>query len=99
MPDTTRTPASHTNEPIAFDERARRVLELRRQVRAGTYRPDAKLVARAILSKWFALGLELEREAARPATEAAADRARFTGRFIVEKSPVVKEEAGRERTA
>ena len=99
MPDTTRTHDSHSKEPIAFDERARRVLELRRQVRSGTYRPDPQVVARAILSEWFALGLELEREGTPPAVESASERAQFAGRFIVEKSPVVKEFKGRERTA
>ena len=99
MPDTTRTPDSHTNEPIAFDERARRVLELRRQVRAGKYRPDPELIARAILSEWFARGLELEREAAPPTLETASERQKLAGRFVVEKSPAVSDDTGRERTA
>jgi hypothetical protein len=97
MPDTTRTPDS--NEPIAFDERTRRVLELRRRVRAGTYRPDPELVARAILSEWFALGLELEREAAPPTLETAAKRQNLAGRFLVEKSPAVSDDTGRGLTA
>jgi hypothetical protein len=35
---------------VPFDDRARRVIELREQVRAGAYRPDPREVARAILA-------------------------------------------------
>ena len=100
MADTTRTPGSNSNEPIAFDERTRRVLALRKQVREGTYRPDPTQVARAILSEWFAMGLELERETPMPAVHSAADRQQLAGRFLVEKSLVeVVDGAGRELTA
>jgi hypothetical protein len=44
----TAEPTSPTIVP--FDDRARRVIELREQVRAGAYRPDPWEVARAILA-------------------------------------------------
>jgi hypothetical protein len=44
----TAEPTSPTIVP--FDDRARRVIELREQVRAGAYRPDPREVARAILA-------------------------------------------------
>ena len=74
MPDTSRTPASRPTEPIPFDERSRRVLELTRQVREGLYRPDPEEVARAILREWFEFGLELEREASPALLERPASR-------------------------
>ena len=99
MADTTRTPGSNPKEPIAFDERTRRVLELRRQVRAGMYRPDPELVAQAILSEWFAMGLELERETPVPSAATHAERQQLASRFVVEKSAVVLETSSEERTA
>lgn len=99
MSDTSRTPESNSKEPIPFDERARRVLELKRQVKAGLYRPDAGEVARAILAQWFELGLELEREARQSAVAKAADWQRTTSRFIVEKTAAGADEAEATRTA
>lgn len=88
MADTTRTPDSTpSSEPIAFDKRTRRVMELRKQVQAGTYRPDAHDVARAILDEWAANG-----DAPRPGPQAPpvatpAERKAAAARFMVEKSP------------
>jgi hypothetical protein len=99
MADTSRTPVSNSKEPIPFDERARRVLELKRQVKAGLYRPDPGEVARAILAQWFELGLELEREAQRPAAAAVSDWQRTASHFIVEKTAPAADESEASRTA
>jgi hypothetical protein len=87
MPDTTRTPAFPPAEPIPFDQRARRVLELKRQIREGSYRPDSRSIARAILAHWFAVGLEVEREADQSSLESADERRRAAARFVVPQSP------------
>jgi hypothetical protein len=86
MTDTTRTPAQRPTEPLAFDDRTRRVLELKRRIREGTYRPEARHIARAILSHWFALGLELERDQARPPVETPRERREVALRFVVARS-------------
>ena len=99
MTDTPRTPNGHSNEPIPFDERARRVLELKRQVKAGLYRPDPKDVARAILAHWFELGLELERETTVSKSAAPADAREFASRFLVENTAVAAQEEETTRTA
>jgi|GEM_PF-4733732 len=83
MLDTTRTPASELPEPIPFDQRMRRVLELKRQIREGTYRPDAKEIARAILAHWFALGLELENETTKAPVDTSVERRAAAARFVV----------------
>ncbi|GIW13155.1 MAG: hypothetical protein KatS3mg062_0594 [Tepidiforma sp.] len=58
---------------LPFDDRTRRVLELREQVRNGTYRPDPAEVARALLAAWApAPALD-----AAPAPSREFDRSRF----------------------
>jgi hypothetical protein len=99
MADTSHTPVSNSKEPIPFDERARRVLELKRQVKAGLYRPDPSEVARAILAQWFELGLELERETHQPAVGTASDWQRTASHFIVDKTAPAAGESESSRTA
>ncbi len=99
MADTSRTPDSNQKEPLALDERTRRVLELRKQVREGRYRPDPRTVARAILAEWFAVGLELEQEEAMPTVTTSSDRRRVAERFIVEPTPVLEAKSGCEASA
>lgn len=84
MNATPRLRNGNHGEPVAFDERTRRVLELRKQVREGTYRPDAEAIARAIVDHWMAMDSPLEEEAGLPAVETAAERREAAGRFIVE---------------
>ena len=84
MSTTNRPLSRNHSEPIALDERTRRVLELKKQIREGTYRPDPREVARAILAEWFEIGLQLEREAETPEVETAAGRRQAAARFIVE---------------
>ena len=87
MADTTRTPESTpSNEPIAFDERTRRVMELRKQVQAGTYRPDAHEIARAILEEW-AVSDALRPEPPAIPVETPSERQAAAARFVVEKTP------------
>ena len=85
MADTTRSldPLA-SREPLAFDDRARRIMELRRQVRQGTYRSDDRKIARAILDEWIADGAALAREQGLPPLETAADRREAAERFVVE---------------
>lgn len=53
MADTIPKPeVTRATEPTPFDDRTRRVMELRRQIREGTYRPDPEAVARALLREW-----------------------------------------------
>ncbi|WP_322818193.1 flagellar biosynthesis anti-sigma factor FlgM [Tepidiforma sp.] len=37
---------------VPFDDRTRRVLELRELIRRGAYQPDPQAVARALLEHW-----------------------------------------------
>jgi len=73
---------------IPFDDRTRRVLELRDLVRTGAYRPDPREIARALLAHSRAFPAPEEPEAlpgfdparfivrpAAPAADAAARRA------------------------
>ena len=93
MTDTARTPESHpTTEPVAFDERTRRVLELRKQVREGTYRPDPEEVAGAMLREWAANVRDSVPEASTTAAATSADRRALSERFVVPKSAPVWEE-------
>ncbi len=88
MADTTRTPESTpSNEPIAFDERTRRVMELRKQVQAGTYRPDAHEIAKAILEEWSVNGDALRPEPPAIPVETPSERQAAAARFVVEKTP------------
>lgn len=99
MTDTARPPVQHPAEPIAFDARTRHVMELKRQIREGTYRPDARAIARAILSHWFAIGLEIEEEAGRPPVETAQERREAGARFIVTRSEQMQDVEGKPLTA
>ena len=99
MNDTARPPVHQPAEPIAFDARTRRVLELRRQIREGTYRPDARAIARAILSHWFAVGLELEEEADRPSVGSSKERREAGARFVVARTESAAESEGKPLTA
>jgi hypothetical protein len=82
MAVTPKSPDSNTNEPVAFDERTRRVMELRRQVREGRYCPDPETIARAILREWTDLGDELTKDEP-PAAAAAGDRESAAAHFVV----------------
>jgi hypothetical protein len=79
MADTERKPQpTTTNDPMPFDERTRRVLELRRQIREGTYRPDPRAIAEALLEEWS------WHDAGSSETPAAGVNVRaMAGRFIV----------------
>jgi len=53
MADTQSKPeVARETEPTPFDDRTHRVMELRRQIREGTYRPDSGEIARALLREW-----------------------------------------------
>ncbi len=89
MADTSCTPDSNPEEAlVAFDARTRRVLELRNQVREGTYRPDPQAIAEAMLREWDLVGGLIEAaDAPLPAVETAeARRATANDRFVVEAS-------------
>lgn len=87
MDDTARTPGHNfPAEPIAFDERTRRLMELRKQVREGTYRPDAEQVARAMLREWAQLGDTAGPRETLIAVETACDRMKAAERFVVHQS-------------
>jgi len=88
MADNMRTPDENPSEPLAFDERTRRVLDLRKQIRAGTYSPDAKAVAEAMLSDWMAIGERMEAADILPHVESPSDRRAAGERFVVAKSEV-----------
>lgn len=72
-----------TREPVAFDDRTRRVMELRKQVREGTYRPDPREIAAAILGEWIAIGDVVVRDEELPTVESSADRKAVGKRFVV----------------
>jgi hypothetical protein len=83
MSDTAHTPSSNPqNEPIGFDARIRKVMELRRLVREGLYRPDAEEVARAILAEWEAVGGEVERESPPADVSTCEGRRQIAEHFI-----------------
>ncbi len=71
-------------EPIAFDGRTRRVLELRRQIAEGTYRVDHRGVAAAILRERFAIEAVFAPTAS---TTAAGDPTRDFSRFLITPVP------------
>ncbi|MCC6268622.1 MAG: flagellar biosynthesis anti-sigma factor FlgM [Dehalococcoidia bacterium] len=84
MADTTHTPDGNpANDPVPFDDRTRRVMELRKQVREGTYQRDPAEVARAILREWIANGDALGTNVAVPVVETAPQRHAAAGRFLV----------------
>lgn len=68
-------------DPVAFDVRTRRVLELRRQIEAGTYAVDHALVAAAILREHFAIEPALAPSA--PTVVGATPSVREFSRFVV----------------
>lgn len=87
MTDTLPTLDSNPSEqPIAFDARTRRVLELRKQVREGTYVLDAREVATAILAEWLAAPELDAGEQSAPSIDSAAGRRTVGARFVVAKS-------------
>ena len=86
MKDTPRTPKTSNAEPMAINERTQRVLELRRQIRAGTYRTDPQAIAAAMMAHWLV---------AADAVPAAADNPlEFAGRFLVEPTAIEPGAAG-----
>jgi hypothetical protein len=94
MADTAKTPSSNPEAAVvAFDERTRRVLELRKQVREGTYRPDPSAVAEALLREWELFSDLLdEAPALMPSVGTSMERrATAAGRFVVEPSERVDE--------
>ena len=99
MKVTTRSLESTVREPLAFDDRARRVMELRKQVREGTYRPDPREVAAAILDEWVAVGDVVVRDEVLPRVETAGERREVGGRFVVERTVVVGEGGAASRSA
>lgn len=44
--------AKATPTVVPFDDRTRRVLELRELIRSGAYQPDPQAIARALLEHW-----------------------------------------------
>ena len=89
MADTTQTRTSNSERPlVAFDERTRRVMELRRQVREGTYHPDPAAVATALMREWGFMDDLLEEVAEpMPAIETADERrAAAIDRFVIGKT-------------
>lgn len=86
MADTTQTRTSNRERDIvAFDERTRRVMELRKQVREGTYRPEPSEIATAMLREWGFMSDLLEEVAEPMPAVATADerRAAAASRFVV----------------
>ena len=85
MADTTGTPnGNFSTEPLPFDERTRRVLELRRLVREGLYQPDPHTVATAMLREWLDTA-ELTLAEIRPSVETREDRSAAAALFVVER--------------
>ena len=84
MADTPGSPKRNlSTEPLPFDERTRRVLELRRLVREGLYRPDPHEVAAAMLREWLDLS-ELTLDKPRPSVETPKERSVAAALFLVE---------------
>ncbi len=82
MADTNQTLNGNDREPVAFDDRTRRVLELRKLVREGAYHPDAGEVARAMLRE-FAVLAEITREMPPAVVDTNPNTASFAGRFVL----------------
>jgi hypothetical protein len=76
----TAVPANDTTikEPVGFDARMRRVLELREMVRQGRYVVDPGEVAAAILAEWFV---------AQSGVEPPGPPANALSRFLVPPTP------------
>lgn len=92
MTVTTYSPEYPTPEPLAFDERSRRVMELRKQVREGTYRPDPGEVALAILAEWIASGEVVLRASGDPSVETSSERRKVARRFLVQRTVAAEAE-------
>ena len=100
MTDTLHTPeCNSTEEPIAFDARTRRVLELRKQVREGSYRPDPQQIAVAILNEWLATPELSANDEAAPSIDSAEGRRTIGARFVVARSEPEEEATIATRTA
>ncbi len=100
MADTAQTLSSNIQEAVvAFDERTRRVVELRKQVREGTYRPDPAVVAAALLREWGIVGELLEEVAEPMPSVSTADerRAAAVSRFVVGRTtaPAIEAESAK----
>ena len=84
MADTAQTlTRNRVAEPLPFDDRARRVLEFRRLIREGRYRPDPREVAEALAREWGALGGQLDTA---PGPEVGQSWCEAASRFVVERS-------------
>lgn len=81
------TPNSNqpATEPVAFDARTQRVLELRRQIIEGTYEIDHHAIAAAILGEHLAIDAALA--PASPANSGPASPIRDFSRFVVIPTP------------
>lgn len=83
MADTALSPDRHSEmSVVAFDERTRRVMELRRQIKEGTYQADARSVALAMMQQWERDG-DLSEQAAPAVSTPAERRATARDRFVV----------------
>ncbi len=84
MADTKPKPElTRATDPTPFDDRTRRVMELRRQIREGQYQPDPEAIARALLREW-ALSDDLFAEPGAPEpADAAGDFRAAAERFVV----------------
>ena len=81
------TPNSNqpATDPVAFDARTQRVLELRRQIAEGTYTIDHHAIAAAILGEHLAIDAALA--PASPANSGPASPIRDFSRFVVMPTP------------
>lgn len=82
MANTGQSPTGNHREPLAFDERTRRVMELRKQVNEGTYHPADEDIAIAMLRDWSGLAA-VTRETAPEPVDTNPDASAFAGRFVV----------------
>lgn len=71
-------------EPVPFDDRTRRVMDLRKQIREGTYEPDPGAIARALLREWTLNGDLLAEPGVPEPAEAADDFRAAARRFVVQ---------------
>lgn len=83
MADTRPKPkVTRDAEPVPFDGRTRRVMDLRRQIHEGTYQPDPRAIAEAILREWTMDG-DLLDEATLQSQPSAGDLSPAAERFVV----------------
>lgn len=84
MADTIPKPeVTRATEPTPFDERTRRVMVLRKQIREGTYRPDSRAIARALLRVWAQSGDLLAGPGAPGPADVPGDFRATAERFVV----------------